>query len=165
MIIVIVVVVVFVVVVVAVVAAVVVTGKPCPGMAVFNYAYNSQLHTTNYHAYNQTVFVSIPLVIYQSFFAYTPLMCIMISLTDPITRSDPKVPGSTAVFQCALDFPEHLYAMRSSDILATHSLENFLLCSFNLEILHRTWDHVSADHWISTKWRPLMNNVSALPSV
>ena len=61
------------------------------------------------------------------------------------TRSDPKVPGLIVVFQCALDFPKHAYAMRSIDILATHSLESFLLCSFNLEILHITWDWQSSD--------------------
>ena len=79
-------------------------------------------------------------------------------------RSDPKVPGLIAVFKCALDFPKHMYAMQSSDILATHSLENFLLCSFNLEILHITWDHVGSNRRISSKWRPLMDNVSALTS-
>ena len=80
------------------------------------------------------------------------------------TRSDPKVPGLIVVFKCALNFPKHVYAMRSSDILATHSLKSFLSRSFNLEILHRTWDHVGGNHRISSKWRPLMNNMSALTS-
>ena len=80
------------------------------------------------------------------------------------TRADPKVPGLIAVFQCASDFQKHMYAMRNSDIFATHSLKIFLLCSFNIDILHKTWDHVSVDHRISSKWRPLMNNVSALTS-
>ena len=46
------------------------------------------------------------------------------------TRSNPKVPALVVVFQCALDFPNHVYTICNSDILATHSLENFLSGSF-----------------------------------
>ena len=41
------------------------------------------------------------------------------------TRSDQKVPGLIVVFQCALDFPKHMYTMCYTRISATHSLKNF----------------------------------------
>ena len=100
MIIVIVVVVVFVVVVVAVVAAVVVTGKPCPGMAVFNYAYTSQLHATNYHAYNQTVFVSITIIVNQSFFMH-------IWVPHMYNNDFPYLPNYVSLILCTLSSRSH----------------------------------------------------------